>query len=105
MNSGFDCRYFDFYPAPKSERTSPETHGVIPVWGFATVVETTHPSIGKGERVFGYFGMSRYVLVPLETTVNKYSCYIPRPHLPAGLSPTLHSFGELTPLGIRSQTI
>ncbi len=76
--------YFDFHPAPETAKSSPKTHGVIPIWGFGTVVYSTHGSINTRERLYGYFAMSRYVLLPLEAKVNKYNCYVPRPYLPAG---------------------
>ncbi|KAG8755777.1 hypothetical protein FRC14_003677 [Serendipita sp. 396] len=80
-------RYFDFHAAPNTTQTSPKTHGVIPVWGFATVVQSTHKDIAVGERIFGYMGMSRYLLLPVEDIVNKYNFYVPRPHLPADRRP------------------
>lgn len=54
------------------------------MWGFATVALSSHPEIKVGERVFGYLGMSRYLLLPVEERVNKYNFYVPRPHLPEG---------------------
>jgi len=61
-------------------------HGTIPVWGFGTVVLSSHPEIRVGERVFGYLGMTRYLLLPVEEHVNKFNFYVPRPHLPEGTS-------------------
>ncbi|GJE99571.1 DUF2855 family protein [Phanerochaete sordida] len=81
-------RYFDFHPAPRVDEASPETHGVIPVWGFGTVVKSTHPRIQPGERVYGYFAPTKYLLVPVSPAdVNKYNFHIPRPHLPADRRP------------------
>ncbi|EKM57956.1 uncharacterized protein PHACADRAFT_139428 [Phanerochaete carnosa HHB-10118-sp] len=78
-------RYFDFHLAPRANGATPETHGLIPVWGFGTVVESSHPRIGVGERVYGYFAPTKYLLVPVSPSdVNKFSFYIPRPHLPPG---------------------
>lgn len=79
--------YFEFHQAPKTASTSPSTHGVIPVWGFATVVLSSHKDISVGERVFGYLGMSRYLLLPVEERVNKYNFYVPRTHLPEDRRP------------------
>ncbi|CAG8565123.1 11096_t:CDS:2, partial [Acaulospora colombiana] len=79
--------YFDFHPAPTTQTTSSKTHGVIPVWGYATVVRSTHSEIQAGERVFGYLGMSRYLVLPVESHVNKFNFYVPRPHLPADRRP------------------
>ncbi|MBI5506541.1 MAG: DUF2855 family protein [Deltaproteobacteria bacterium] len=48
--------YWDFFPAPRGE-------GRVPVWGFAEVAASAHPVIEPGERIFGYFPMSTYLLV------------------------------------------
>jgi len=78
--------YFDFHPAPASDNgnVSPETHGLVPVWGFGTIIASTHPKIKEGERVYGYLAPTRYLLLPVALDVNKFSFYVPRPHLPAG---------------------
>ena len=57
-------KYWEFFPAP-------DALGIIPVWGFANVVESKHPEVGVGERVFGYFPMSNF----LKIQVNKVSPY------------------------------
>ncbi|KDQ58503.1 hypothetical protein JAAARDRAFT_34316 [Jaapia argillacea MUCL 33604] len=81
-------RYFDFHPAPKGEGVSTATHGLIPVWGFGTVEASTHPRIKPGERVYGYLAPTRYLLLPVSPSdVNKYSFFVPRPHLPADRRP------------------
>ena len=83
--ANFSIRYFDFHPAPTTESVSSKTHGLIPVWGFGTVVNSTHPHIQTGERVYGYLAPTRYLLVPVSPSdVNRYSFFVPRPHLPAG---------------------
>lgn len=80
--------YFDFNPAPETDTISPKTHGLIPVWGFGTVVASSHPKIHEGERVYGYFAPTRYLLLPVSPSdVNKHAFYVPRPHLPAGVLP------------------
>lgn len=78
--------YFDFHPVPESDNwsTSPTTHGLTPVWGFGTIIASTHPKIKEGERVYGYLAPTRYLLLPVAADVNKFTFYIPRPHLPAG---------------------
>lgn len=85
-------RYFDFHPAPddSSKNISQKTHGLVPVWGFGTVVESTHARISVGERVYGYLAPTRYLIVPVSPSdVNKHAFYVPRPHLPTGLPLTL----------------
>ncbi|KAF9555438.1 hypothetical protein CPC08DRAFT_642870 [Agrocybe pediades] len=83
-------RYFDFHPAPSSQdgSISSKTHGLVPVWGFGIIVKSTHPKIDEGERVYGYFAPTRYLLLPVSPAdVNKTSFYVPRPHLPADRRP------------------
>lgn len=48
--------YWTFFPAP-------EGWGRIPVWGFADVVRSQHGSIATGERLYGYFPMSQYLVL------------------------------------------
>jgi hypothetical protein len=48
--------YWTFFPAP-------EGWGRIPVWGFADVVESRHPGLREGMRVFGYLPPSTQLLV------------------------------------------
>ncbi|KAF8584666.1 hypothetical protein K439DRAFT_1410904 [Ramaria rubella] len=77
-------RYFDFHPAPGT----PDAHGVIPVWGFGTIVASNISKIHVGERVFGYLGMSRYLLLPVDANeINNFNFYVPRPHLPTDRRP------------------
>ncbi len=42
--------YWQFFPVPGDD-----AYGVIPVWGFANVVESRHSEVEVGERLFGYF--------------------------------------------------
>ncbi|KIK71508.1 hypothetical protein GYMLUDRAFT_66712 [Collybiopsis luxurians FD-317 M1] len=89
-------RYYDFHPVPPnssvdsgssvsvSGSVSSQTHGLVPVWGFGTVVASAHPKVSVGERLYGYFVPARYLVLPIdEKDANKYSIYVPRPHLPA----------------------
>lgn len=48
--------YWNFFPAP-------DGWGRIPVWGFADVVRSEHESIKVGERFYGYYPMSSYLVV------------------------------------------
>ncbi|KAL0068332.1 hypothetical protein AAF712_004719 [Marasmius tenuissimus] len=78
-------RYYDFYPAPDNpeEKVSEKTHGVVPVWGFATVLVSSHPKIRAGERLYGYFAPAKYILLPIDPTdINKFAMYVPRPQFP-----------------------
>ena len=44
--------YWQFFPSEE------EGWGSIPVWGFASVVQSQHPGVAVGERIYGYWPMS-----------------------------------------------
>jgi hypothetical protein len=48
--------YWTFFPAA-------EGWGRIPVWGFADVIRSANPGISVGERLYGYFPMSQYLVL------------------------------------------
>jgi len=48
--------YWKFFPAD-------EGWGVIPVWGFADVVESRHPEVAVGERLYGYLPMATHLVL------------------------------------------
>lgn len=79
--------YFEFHHAPEAEGVSSKTHGVTPVWGFGTIIKSTHPKVYPGERVYGYFAPARYLLLQVSPDVNKYAFFVPRPHLPPDRRP------------------
>lgn len=54
---GDAMKYWSFFPSGE------DGWGCIPVWGFAQVVESMHPSIPVGERVFGYLPMASHLVV------------------------------------------
>jgi NADPH:quinone reductase-like Zn-dependent oxidoreductase len=59
--AGDFLKYWQFYPSPE------EGWGRVPVWGFATAVESKSPAIAVGERVYGYLPMSdTFVVKPGE---------------------------------------
>ncbi|MBK0328247.1 DUF2855 family protein [Rhodobacteraceae bacterium F11138] len=49
--------YWEFFPTDSSQ------DGRIPVWGFATVIASTHPKVPVGERLYGYLPMSTHLIV------------------------------------------
>ncbi len=53
--------YWQFFPAT-SDRGVTEW-GVIPVWGFADVIESSHKEIPVGDRLFGYFPPATHVVM------------------------------------------
>ncbi len=46
--------YWQFFPAT-------DGWGVIPVWGFAEVVESRHPDVAAGERLYGFLPMATHL--------------------------------------------
>jgi hypothetical protein len=51
--------YWNFFPAP-------DGWGRIPVWGFGTVLQSTVDAVKPGERFYGYYPMSGWVVVEPE---------------------------------------
>lgn len=54
--AGEMLRYWDFFPAETG-------WGRIPTMGFADVVASAHPEVSEGLRVFGFFPMSRHLVI------------------------------------------
>ena len=53
---GDAMKYWDFFPAPTG-------FGIIPVWGFADIVQSRHDDLAIGERIYGYFPISSHLIV------------------------------------------
>lgn len=49
---GKSMHYWDFYPVQD------DGWGIVPVWGFGTVVQSLHPGVAVGERLYGYWPMA-----------------------------------------------
>ena len=65
---GEAMNYWRFYPSGDA------AWGIIPVWGFATVTESTVQAVPVGERVYGYFPMaSSVVMTPARINPNGWS--------------------------------
>ena len=58
--AGDQLGYWQFFP-PLGEQS--DGWGVIPVWGFADVIESRCPEIATGERLFGYFPPAHEVVM------------------------------------------
>jgi hypothetical protein len=56
---GDAMQYWNFFPVPPSLAD----WGRVPVWGFAQVVESSHPGLQAGERLYGYLPMSTHLVV------------------------------------------
>ena len=60
--------YWQFFP------TSEAGWGIVPVWGFGTVVQSLHPAVAVGERLYGYWPMaSQAVLSPQRVNPTGFS--------------------------------
>jgi Protein of unknown function (DUF2855) len=60
--------YWRFFPAEE------EGWGIVPVWGFGSVVQSTHVSVAVGERLYGYWPMAAYaVLAPQRISPHGFS--------------------------------
>jgi hypothetical protein len=53
---GHKIGYWQFFPAE-------EPFGIVPVWGYADVVETKHDGVAVGERFYGYFPMGNFLKI------------------------------------------
>lgn len=49
---GDAMQYWQFYPS------GVDGWGVVPAWGFGTVVQSLHPGVAVGERLYGYWPMA-----------------------------------------------
>lgn len=56
---GDSFRYWAFFPAP-------EGFGLVPVWGFAVVVESRVDGMHEGERLYGYFPFADQLVVQVD---------------------------------------
>ena len=64
--AGDRFRYWDFFPAPDGT-------GIVPMWGHARVIESHHPEIAVGERVFGYLPMASHLdVIPGRVTPGRF---------------------------------
>lgn len=54
---GDAMQYWRFFPAGEPG------WGVVPVWGFATVVQSLHPGVAVGERLYGYWPMASHAVL------------------------------------------
>ena len=58
--TGEQLKYWSLFPAP---RAPDMVRGIIPVWGFAEVVQSRHPDVPVGERLFGYVPMASHLVI------------------------------------------
>jgi hypothetical protein len=54
---GDSMNYWQFFP------TAQEGWGIIPVWGFGTVVQSLQPGVAVGERLYGYWPLASHAVL------------------------------------------
>jgi hypothetical protein len=63
---GESLNYWQFFPSSGADA---DGWGVIPVWGFAVVVDSKAPEVPVGERLFGYFPPATFLtMMPARVT-------------------------------------
>jgi len=71
--SGDSIGYFDFFPLAASA-----THGAVPTWGIACIVESTVDALPVGTRVYGMVPMGlSFVAYPAGVTTREFRCSAP----------------------------
>ena len=72
--------YWNFFP------TAEAGWGIVPVWGFADVVESRCDGLALGERIYGYFPMSTHLVVePGRVSPTAFSDAAPHRAAPHGV--------------------
>ncbi len=60
--------YWQFFPSSDSPNW-----GIVPVWGFAKVIETNHPELAIGQRFYGYWPSGSHLVVgPAKVTASGF---------------------------------
>ena len=57
---GQAMQYWQFFPITSDDG---QPWGCIPVWGFATVVQSLHSGVAVGERLYGYWPMASHAVL------------------------------------------
>ena len=73
---GEAMQYWQFFPVAPDAETTPTSPawGCIPVWGFASVVQSLHPGVAVAERLYGYWPMATHaVLQPVRLSAGSFS--------------------------------
>jgi len=62
---GDQMDYWNFFPIRNilNNQKKQDEFGIIPVWGFATVVDGKHAEINTGQKYYGYYPMANYLTV------------------------------------------
>jgi hypothetical protein len=66
--AGDMMQYWNFFPAPEAG------YGIIPVWGFGTVVESAADGVAVGDRFYGYYPFASHALVePVKVSADGFT--------------------------------
>lgn len=84
---GEAMNYWSFFPVSGADGAG---WGRIPVWGFATVLQSLHPDVAIGEKLYGYYPMSASVVLQ-PTRVSKTGFSDGAAHR-AGLHPVYNQY-------------
>ena len=69
---GEAMNYWQFFPVAAGADGAP--WGCIPVWGFGEVVQSAHPAVAVGERLYGYWPMASHaVLLPAHVSPTAFT--------------------------------
>ena len=71
---GDAMNYWQFFPVATDAADDGAAWGCIPVWGFGEVVQSGHPGVAVGERLYGYWPMASHaVLSPVKLSPGHFS--------------------------------
>ena len=80
--------YWKFFPVEAAE------DGIIPVWGFAEIVESSHPQVPVGERIYGFFPIASHVVMrPAKVSEGRF---VDGGEHRAGLPPVYNSYARVS---------
>ncbi|WP_411817197.1 DUF2855 family protein [Hyphococcus sp. DH-69] len=79
--------YWKFFPVEK------DGDGIIPVWGFADIIESNHPDVPVGDRLYGYWPMASH-LVMSPTRISEHRLFDGAEHR-AELPPVYNSYSRV----------
>lgn len=82
---GEQIGYWQFFPPIAQSGDKENEWGVLPVWGFADVVESSNTDIPIGERLFGYFPPATHLVMQASNVgaTSWIDASAHRSHLPA----------------------
>ena len=87
---GQAMQYWQFFPVAADADAGAPAWGCIPVWGFATVVQSLHPGVAVAERLYGVWPMASHaVLQPVRLSAGSFSDGAPHR---AALHPVYNSY-------------